>query len=140
LPESLAEIRDSLLYIEEDLRKLATDIQFGAVSRETVMSKIGDIIGDLYGVNNRLYEVRSVVEESVLETLSEATYFATRAAEKIYDALEKAEEVNPAIDSDIEQSLNDLEEAVKKLTGSSCRYRISNRLKYRILKVCLSFL
>jgi len=124
----LEEVRDRLLEAEGELKKLATEIQLsGSVEKlDEWMGRVSDIGDILWEAENSIDFLRRAAEEDpVLDVLQDVVRYAREVADEIRKALKYAFEPDPVIDSRVEEKLEDLDAAVRKLTGQGCRYRLS---------------
>jgi len=124
----LDEIRDRLLEAESKLRELATEVQLSGSTEKLDewvrrIDKVEDLLVD---VKNSIISLGSTAgEDPTLAALYDVVRHAVLAAGEIRSALKYAYEPDPYIDSRVEEELDMLEAAVRKLTGENCRYKLS---------------
>jgi len=124
----LEEIRDRLLEAESELRKLATEVQMsGSIEKlDEWMGRISEVGDVLWEAENSVDFLRRAAEEDpILDALQDVVRYAREATDEIRKALKYAYEPDPVIDSRVEEKLEELDAAVRKLTGEGCRYRLT---------------
>lgn len=137
----LKEVAEDLFLSERRGRELATKVQLGEAPASAVEEELLGLAEFLDETYSRFKDVLGDMQElgldpnavGKLEEVEKAIYVASDVAWNIYrEVAEKLfgadRSVNVEVDGQIEKKLDKLEEAVVKLVGKRCRYRISNRL------------
>ena len=128
----MSEAANYLFKAEEELRRLVTDMQMGRVNNEGFLARVNSILNTMARGSEEIAGMPFT--DDILRALEVSDRILKRLVYEIENTPRdiREERGRIVIDSAVENWINELDEVIKELTGSGCKYGVGETLNSRV--------